>query len=688
MEQFQVGRRWVGAAAISLLLVMVVEVVHAVRGESLTWDEGDHIFAGYQSWKAFDFGLNPEHPPLVKLVATVPLLGLDLRAPKLQGRFFKTESYMDGRELLFRNGPADGRRYPARTLILRVRMFAMVFTVAAALLVFFAGLEMFGTTAGLVALAIFCFEPNLLAHGAYVTTDMGASCTIFATVYAFWRWVRRPTWERLAVVGIAGGVALATKHSAVVLLPMLALLAVGEVVGRWWSMRRGGLAEGEGSDQEGRLGGMAARMTLGLAAVVAVAIAVLWVFYGFRYAARPAGLTMSPSLVEYVGPLASGEARSILLLGQLHILPESWLYGLADVRAMANGMPSYFFGRVYAHGVWFYFPVLFTIKSTLGMTGLLLLTGFAAARGWMGGRRRELWFLLLPPGLYMVVAMGSHLNIGARHILPVWVFCCVLAGGGAVAVARRGRGWAWAVGGLLAAHAASSLGAAPNYIAYANEAWGGPSKTYRYLSDSNTDWGQQLVATSAYLRGRGVRNCWFAYFVAPFVLPSDYGIPCRRLPTWDSLSVDEQLAAPAVIDGPVLISAGDLNGFEFGSNVLNPYEGFRGLKPAAYVQDGVFVFDGRFAVALASALSHVQQSGALLKAKDVAGAVREAEVAVATAPGEVQPEIAMGDALAAAGRGSEAKVHYGRALEKVRSMRAGAREVWEKTIGDKVKEVR
>ncbi len=705
----------VGAAVVLLLLVMVGEVVHAVRGESLTWDEGDHIFAGYESWKAFDFGLNPEHPPLVKLVATLPLLGLELKVPRLQGRFFKTESYMDGRELLYRNGPVDGGRYAAQTLILRVRMFAMVFTVMAALLVFLAGLEMFGTTAGLLALTLFCFEPNLLAHGAYVATDMGASCTIFATVYAFWRWVRRPSWWRLVVVGLAGGVALATKHSGVLLLPMLVLLAAGEVAGRWFARRPGaenvGASDGAGRERapgveprwtaasgerrvasassgqdlrsahdEQHLGAGVGRMIGALAVVVVVGVMVLWMFYGFRYAARPAGLVLSPTLAEYVGPLAGAEARGILLLGRFHLLPESWLYGLADVRAMANGMPSYFFGKVYAHGVWFYFPVLFTIKSTLGMMGLLVLTAFGAVRGWMRGRARELWFLLLPPGLYFVVAMGSHLNIGARHILPVWVFCCVLAGGGAAALARRSRGWAWVAGGLLAVHAASSIAAAPNYLAYSNEAWGGPAKTYRYLSDSNTDWGQQLVATSAYLRAKGVKDCWFAYFVTPFVLPSDYGIPCRRLPTFDSLSINEQIPAPAEIEGPVLISAGALNGFEFGSSLLNPYEAFRGVKPVAYVQDGVFVFEGRFAVPLASALSHMQQSADLLKAKDVAGGVREAEVAVGTAPGEVQPEIAMGDALSAAGRADEARGHYERALEKVRRMDPGAREVWEKTV--------
>ena len=182
--------RWVAIAVLLLLVVLVGQVVHAISGESLTWDEGDHIFAGYESWKTHDFGLNPEHPPLVKQIATLPLLSLDLKVPPLQHRFFKTESYLDGRELLFRNGPANGGKYPAGTLIFRVRIFAMIFTLLAALLVFSAGREMFGTAAGLIALTLFCFEPNLLAHGAYVTTDMAASCTIFATVYSFWRWVR------------------------------------------------------------------------------------------------------------------------------------------------------------------------------------------------------------------------------------------------------------------------------------------------------------------------------------------------------------------------------------------------------------------------------------------------------------------------------------------------------------------
>ncbi len=683
------GRRWVVMAAVVLLLgVYVGQVLHAIGGESLTWDEGDHIFSGVEIWRGFDYGLNPEHPPMVKMVGALPLLGLGLKVPELQGRFFKTEAYMDGRELLYRNGAKDGGRYEAGTLIWRARLACGVLGLMAALLVFAAGAEMFGVEAGLCALLLFCFEPNILAHSAYVTTDMAASCTMLGTVYAFWRWVQRPTVGRLVVVGVAGGLALAAKHSTVLLLPMLMVLAVWVGVQRRHPAHDGKTVMNGAPKRPLRA---VLQMAGALAAVVVIAVGVLWAFYGFRYAGLPAGLALAPTLAEYVKPLAAHEAAGILLVARLRLLPESWLYGLADVRAMANGMPSYFFGKVYEHGVWFYFPVLFTIKSTLGMLGLLVLTSFAATRGWLRGRfndRSALVFLTVPPAIYLVVAMDSHLNIGARHILPVWVFCCVLGGAGAAALARRGRGWAWVTGLLLLAHVGSSVKAAPNYIPYANEAWGGPTQTYRYLSDSNTDWGQQLVATSAYLRERGVKQCWIGYFVAPFVLPEDYGIPCKRLPTPDSLFADEQLEVPVEIDGPVLISAGSLNGFELGSSVLNPYEGFRGMKPTAFVQDGIFVFDGQFRVSLASALVYTQRSGAALKKGDIAEALRNAAKGEEIAPGAVQTELALGDAKAASGQKADALAAYERARMAIATMEPEGRDVWGKVLEEKVGKVR
>src|ERR1700678_1426544 len=216
---------------------MLIEVVVSTRQESPSWDEGDHIYSGYMNWKQGEYGLNPEHPPLAKLVATVPLLWLDLKVAPREDRFFKAEAYFGGRELIFRNDPRYGGRYSADTLLFRVHMAATVFALLLGLLLFLAGQEMFGTAAGLIALTLFVFDPTVLANAPFVATDSAAACGFFAAVFMFYRFVKRMTWQRAVVCGIVTGLALAAKHSAVLLLPVFLLLAAGEAAARWKRQR-------------------------------------------------------------------------------------------------------------------------------------------------------------------------------------------------------------------------------------------------------------------------------------------------------------------------------------------------------------------------------------------------------------------------------------------------------------------
>jgi hypothetical protein len=668
--KMQPRRAYVTVGVCLLLLLFGLQIASTVHQESLTWDEGDHIFAGYMTWKTGDYGFNPEHPPLMKMLGTAPLLGLPLRVPANQHRYFKTEAYLDGREMLFANGPEY-----AKMMTFRVRMATGIVTILMGLLVFLAAQEMFGVWAGFVALVLLVFEPNVLAHGAFLATDAGVSCFFLASLYAFYRYCKVASVGRLVVAGLAAGLALATKHSAVLLLPMLVLLAGCEVAFRFNGEARGRRA---------------LRLMGALTGIALIAVVVLWAFYGFRYNARPDGLRLDPSLVDYVKPLKPMEVKGILCLARLHVLPESYLYGLADVRAMANGMPSYFFGKVYAHGIWYYFPTVLAIKSTIGFLGLVLLAVAAMVAGRFR-RWREILFLLVPAGVYLIVAMTSHLNIGARHILPVWVFLCVFAAGGAQAWVwvdgRRRKGWGIAVAVLLLMHVASSARAYPNYMAYSNELWGGPATTYKYLTDSNTDWAQQLIAVKRYTDERGIKKCWFAYFADPFLRAEDYGIPCKPLPTPDSWFSNVQHPVPATITGPVLISAGTLTGFELGSEVLNPYREFAGKTPVTSVQDGVLVFEGTFEVPLASALSYAQESKALRGKKDFEGAVAAARQAVAIAPNYLQPWMALGDSLAGLGRKDEAREAYARAIDVVKTMEPGAQEEWEMQVQKKMAEM-
>jgi hypothetical protein len=133
---------WIVTGVAALLLIMVAEIGTALHYVSLSWDEGDHLFAGYMSLKEHDYSLNPEHPPMVKMVAALPLLALPIKAERQHKPYFKDEAYFSGREMLFRNGPANGGRYPADTLIYRARMAVSIFMLTLALLAFFAASEM------------------------------------------------------------------------------------------------------------------------------------------------------------------------------------------------------------------------------------------------------------------------------------------------------------------------------------------------------------------------------------------------------------------------------------------------------------------------------------------------------------------------------------------------------------------
>ncbi len=647
-QPVQIRRRaWITIGVAALLLVLFLQLAFSVHRNSITWDEDDHIFAGYMSWKHADFGLNPEHPPLVKLVAAIPLLNMPLNVPVLQDRTFKHEAFGDGKDFLFKND--------ADTMLFRARMAVSFFTLLLALLVFLAAQEMFGTAAGFIALALLAFDPNLLAHGALVGTDAGLSCFMFAAVYAFYRYVKVPSAWRLIVTGLATGLALAAKHTGILLFPMLLLLAVSEVV------RNGRATEAPGGVRASPAK-RARQLAVALVAIGAIAITILWGAYGFRYQARAEGRQMNPPLNEFVQGLSRPhEVRLLQTVARFHLLPESYIYGLADVRIMSDFYTSFLLGKVYPHGVWFYFPVAFVIKSSLSFLLLLLITIFAIlARRLTAGR--EIIFLTVPPVFYLLVAMSAGMNIGVRHILPMYLFLSVLIGGATWSLIQRNRRWAYVVVALLIFQAVSTSRAYPAYIAYANEIWGGPAHVHELLSDSNSDWGQQLKDVRRYRDQRGIKDCWFIYFAEGVVDAGYYKIPCRPLPTMDSLWMEEPLNAPPAIDGTVLISAGDLSGFEFGAGSLNPYEQFKSLRPTAVIDYGVFVYDGHFEIPLAASISHSQKAQWLLESQRLPEALEEAQQAVALAPDAANPNALLGDVLSAMGRLNEARASYQKAL--------------------------
>ena len=649
--------------AVALLVIQATLALTMVHRESLTFDEGDHMFAGYMMWKAGDYGLNPEHPPLAKLLATVPLLADHLWVPPpMPGQFFKAEAYLNGRDWLARN---DGDR---QHLVFEMRASAELLALGLCLFVFLAAREWFGDTAGLIALALVVFDPNVLAHSALVTTDIGVSCFFVAAIWTFYRFATRPSLIRLLLVGLATGLLLATKHSGILIGPMFISLIAWEVL------------KAQGAERKR----VALRLTGSFFAIVVLSVLVLWAFYGFRYTARPAGMAFSTSVAAYAEPLPHWESAIVVAVGRLHLLPESYLVGLVDVKLVSLAYPAFLLGKVYPHGLWYYFPFVILIKTTLGLLLLIGLATFATVTGKLT-RHRELFYALAPPVLYLAVAMMSGMNIGSRHLLPVYAFVIIFAAAAAATLAGRNRFWAILCSYLIVAHVASSLHVFPNEIAYANEAWGGPRNVHNLLSDSTVDWAQQLFQVKQWQDGHPDQECWFAYFARPVIDPAVYGIRCHALPTFDTQWSGGVGLVPPTINGAVLISAGDLSGCEWPSGQLNPYRSFQSRRPDFTIDDSVFVYQGTLAIPEISALASAQQSQGLLMRGLSGPALALAREAVATSPDNLITQTALGDAAAATGDKQTAKAAWQAALQIAQRLEPGAQSSYIPDLESKIK---
>ena len=626
-------------AAFCLLGVLAAEELLSIRNLSITLDEGAHTYAGYMHWKARDFGINPEHPPLVKLVATLSLMDLHLQQPHPPAFNFMAEQYVGGAQLYAEND--------AELILKRVRIAASLFTFLLAVLVFAAGYEIFGPPVALLVLALFTFEPTVLANGALITTDMGVACFLFASFYAFYRFLEQPGVARLLLCGLAVGLALAAKVSGVLAIPILILLAITDVA----------FAE-SGKAKRARI------LLASLMTIFLLGYAVLWSIYTFRYAARPAGLAISPSVTQLARSLPSGwKSKLILDLAAWHLFPEGYLFGFAKLLSNITGVPAYLFGHIYPTGTLLYFPAALLIKSSLSLLIFLLVSPWLLKR-----YGKDTYVPAIGMGLAFVAillsCMTSRLQIGIRHELALYPFAVVLAGASAWALARTSRVAAGAVAALLLFQCISSLHSYPDYLAYSNEAFGGPSKTYQRLTDSNVDWGQQLKEVDAYLKARGVTECWFAY---SNISVSTGSIPCKPLPTGLALIAQRpQPLIPAHIQGTVLIGAVDLSGVLWGNGDLNPYRQFRDSPPADMIGNSVLVYQGDFDVPLLAGHSHASQVPMLMLMQKRDAALSEANAALALDPQSPMLEAVLGATLLQLGRVQEADEAFSTAMLKAR----------------------
>ncbi|MBI3185586.1 MAG: glycosyltransferase family 39 protein [Myxococcales bacterium] len=491
-----------GFVVVLLLAAFAASGTWSLGQESATYDETAHLPAGLSYLERWDFRLNPEHPPLAKLWAALPVYALGMRgdydSPAWRGRAralgrprTAADQWLYGFELLNGKVSAAERRDPFAMLV-PARLAMLLLGVFLGLLVYAWARALFGVPGSLVSLFLYSLCPTMLAHTRLVTTDLAAALGMVAALFAFRQFLVRPGALWLALCGLAAGAALLAKFSALLLGPML--LA-------------GGLAWALSSGSAGvRPRRRAAVLALGWVATALVAFAVLWAGYGFRRQASsdPAYELDWKALEKIPG----GLSPAVRVAREAGLLPEAYLYGMAFV-ASTGRRAAFLDGEVSEVGWWSYFPEAFALKSP---PALLLLLAWALS-SLVRDRRRsfDLWYLLGPAALYFAFSVATRFNIGHRHLAPLYPLLFVLCG--RVAELARARRFAYpAVALLLSAYAGSFAAATPRYLSYFNSFAGGSANGWRHLCDSNVDWGQDLPRLKQWMEDNGIPEVYLAYF--------------------------------------------------------------------------------------------------------------------------------------------------------------------------------
>ena len=571
-------RALVVAAGLLVFVVLFTALqVASFTRTSATFDEPGGIAAGYAALAAGDYRPAIEHPPLTRLWAALPLLFLsDVSADSIMKTMDAARpeavAFQGPFEVGYRFLYKDDRQERQGTdrLLYRARFMNVVLGVVLGLLVFAWVGEWLGFRAAVVALGLYTIEPNIAAHSSLATTDLGVACFIFATLYFLWRLSRRPGAWNLAGVTVCFTLAILSKFSAAILGPT-ALALIAALV---W--RRAVLTP---------------RAAAGaVALLVSAAWFGVWAAYGFRYApsATPGWLFTlhdHPAVRQAVPTLSA----MIGWVDAHHLLPNAFSEGFLHGQGLVQGRPAFLAGSYSTFGWWYYFPVAFVLKTPLVL--LILFGGgvvICVDRGRLLSLEAEA-FVVLPIVIFMAVAMTSALNIGLRHVLPIYPFVIVLAALAASTLvnSRSSKVW-WLTMAVLAAGALEFATVYPNNLAFFNRLAGGPSNGFRYLADSNIDWGQDLKPLKAWMDRTNVSHINLAYFgVAD---PAYYGIDCTYMGGTTIPGVTPSMMRPPRLPGYVAVSVTLLDGVPFAERDRDFYKPLRDREPAADIGGSIKVY--------------------------------------------------------------------------------------------------
>ncbi|HUN81729.1 MAG TPA: glycosyltransferase family 39 protein [Phycisphaerae bacterium] len=518
-------RAEIAIVAVVLLIVTGLAFTSLTK-DSMTFDELIHLTAGMSHLKSSDYRMDADNPPLPTMWAALPLALTGTRwEPAALPGWNDGDVFRVGRAWLYTQ--AEGEKS-----VRLARCGMIVFLWALIILSYLTSRSLFGLPGAWITLLLMALSPTMLAHGRLIKNDVPSALFLLMVITSCTWFLQYTSVPRLLVLTFSFAAACLTKFSWPLCLPPVAILLIVAILRK--EPLKGPLMT-RISSRFGRtlwLGSFC-----GVVAVISVGL--IWTVFRFQPApfskneSGPQEATPGSIAELWHGQMESSTVAPTSLTNRLcrfalrnHLLPGAYLFGLAQTDSFTKLRPSYLMGRVTDGGSAAYFPIAFALKTPIATMLLVLAGAVALVLSRPKGLHAPLfWALLFFVVVYFAAAVAAGFNIGQRHLLPIYPPLFIFAG-------AAGRWLQTNVGKVFVGVCALWLCVVnafvyPQYLAYFNEAVGGPSQGYRYLADSNVDWGQDLLRLSDWARARHEGPVQVSYFGTAD--PSCYGFACEPL---------------------------------------------------------------------------------------------------------------------------------------------------------------
>lgn len=580
--------------------MFVVSFLNA-KNDSAIFDETAHIGAAYSYVTQHEMRLNPEHPPLIKDLAGIPLafmsLNFDISKPFWTGDLpnkWDEGQWAAGRHLLYEAGNNADKiifwaRFPVILLSLLLGFFIFKWT-----------RELAGKLTGLFALALYAFNPNILGHNHFVTTDIGIAAFITFSFYYFIKFIKNPTWKNMLLGGLFLGLVQLAKFSSLMTLPILLMILIIYPLVKISDNRKSKLK---------MLGEYFGKGVLAFL----ISMVIVWIAY-FANTFNMSKETVSEA-INFNFSQSDTNVKTIYTNKALHILNGNSLtrplstYGIGIgyvFRRVSGGNGAYFLGHVSSKAFLAYFPTVFLIKEPIvnlfliiTALGLALISGIKFLRSRSESFFKNIFeyirtnvasvsmgsFIIL----YSYLSITGNLNIGLRHLFPIFPFIFILTAKIIFDFVKSRQEehtrkilyfFIFILSAILAVQTALAY---PSYMSYFNESVGGPKNGYHYVTDSNADWGQDLKRLKIFLgQHPEIKNIRVDYFGGGDI---EYYLGSEYQTWWDSKRPIEK--------GWYAISTNFLEGSIYGEEKTadNSYQWLAGRKPDYQVGTSILIYN-------------------------------------------------------------------------------------------------